>query len=138
MGGRIIGAREVKDITRTLPTESTKQDSQRLKRQLRMAYGSKLGPLHVRYSCVAWCSCGLLTMGVGLSLTLLFALGTFSSHWVASSSLDLRVCTWSYILGHAWLILLGGCSFLKGNGKGSGRGGKRGETGMSGRRGYNA
>lgn len=52
-------------------------------------------------------------MGVGVSLIRLPTLGLFLSQWAASSSLDVRICTWSYciLLRHVWLMSLGDLSF---------------------------
>ena len=56
-------------------------------------YGSELGPLHIPYGCVAWCSYMTPNMGVEDVSDSYLLLGPLSSCWVASSSLDMRVCT---------------------------------------------
>lgn len=60
---------------------------------------------------------GLLTVGVGLSLTLCLLFGPFSSYWAASSSLHRRVCAQPHyiLLWCVHLIHMEACSFLKGN-----------------------
>ena len=74
-------------------------------------HGSVLGPLHICYSGVASCFYRTPNSGDGVSLTLLPALET--SYWVASPTLDMRVCVWSYciLLCHVWLMSLGGLIF---------------------------
>ena len=70
--GRIVGAKQVKDTTRKLPTESktrAHRDSQRLNRELESLYRSDLGSLHICYGCVAWCSYGTPNIGGEGSLT---------------------------------------------------------------------
>lgn len=56
-------------------------------------------------------------MGLEVSLTLLPAHGLFfQSYWVASSSLDIRVCAGPYcmFLYLVWLIFLGCLHFIEG------------------------
>ena len=60
-GGRTVGAREVKDITREWPTESTDQGSQGLTENgaiTREPVWTDLGHVHVCYGWVAWHFCG--------------------------------------------------------------------------------
>jgi hypothetical protein len=82
--GRILGVRGVKDSTRT-PTESTRahKGSQRLNQQPGSLHGTGLGLLRVCYSCLAWTSCGPLTVEAGVSLTLLQGFESLSSYWIA-------------------------------------------------------
>lgn len=73
------------------------------------------GPLHTCCGFQLGCPVGLVTMGVEVSLRLLFTRGALSSYFVALLSLDMRTCGQSYFI---WLrcsqfISLGGCSFLK-------------------------
>lgn len=80
---------------------------------------------------------GLLTMGMGQSLTPLPALGTFSSCWVTSPSLDEGLYL---VLLYLMPCSLGGVFFSEGKQRQSrsGRDGRRRETGMSRGRGYKA
>lgn len=62
---RIKGAGGLKDTTRR-PTVSTNQDPLGLREtdyQAKSTHGTDLGPLHMRNSCAAWSSFGLLTSG---------------------------------------------------------------------------
>lgn len=73
---------------------------------------SELVPLHTCYGCYLGFLVGLLTMGLGISLTLLPA---FVTHFVPLGclvNLDMRVCALS-CCGFLWAA----CTFLKGNGR---------------------
>lgn len=50
---------------RTQPTESLKKGSQ-TEETIGSPFEPELGSLHICYGCVAWCSCGLLTVGAWL------------------------------------------------------------------------
>jgi hypothetical protein len=81
--GTIIEARGVEDTRRTQPTERAKQGSEGLietEVATTQPTGSALGPLHIRCVCLAWGFVTLLTVGVGMSLTLLPVLRPFSSY----------------------------------------------------------
>ena len=62
---------------------------------------------------------GPLTMGVGISLTLLPVWRTLFPYWVALSSLDMRGFALSYSILFCCCLLEAG-SFLEGNGGGIG------------------
>ena len=70
-----------------------------------------LGPLHICYGCWFGVWWGLLTVGVGVSLTLLPTLKTF---FLLLGCLALRVCAWPYciLLCHIGLMSLEGLLFL--------------------------
>lgn len=105
-------------------------------------HGSALGPLHICYGCVPWCSCGTPNSASGRCLWLFCQLlGPFSSYWVALPSLDMRVTAWSYciLLCHVWLMSLGDLLFSGGEkrrkriceGGGNGRGRGKGSCGWN-------
>ena len=60
---------------------------------------------------------GLLTREQELSLTLLPAVGTRSSYWVASTSINRTGGAYSYcnLICHGWLKSMGGLPFSKEN-----------------------
>jgi hypothetical protein len=62
---RTVGAKVGKDTIRTRLTESSDQDSQRLKKQSGNLCESDIGPLHTHFGCIAWCSCGTPNSGRG-------------------------------------------------------------------------
>lgn len=62
------------------------------------------------------CSCGIPNSGIGSYLLWDLLVGPFCSHWVASSSLHVMVCAWSYwsLLCYIGLMSLGGMLFSGG------------------------
>ena len=46
--------------------EAKEKSSERLNQQSGSLYGSDIGPLHIRYGCVAMCSCRAPNSGNGL------------------------------------------------------------------------
>jgi hypothetical protein len=63
--------------------------SQRLEQQSGSLHGSDLGPLHTCYGCVAWCFSGTPNSG---SWVVSDSFACPFSHWVASSSLNMKGC----------------------------------------------
>jgi hypothetical protein len=106
--------------------------SQGLKSPSRNLHGSSLGLLFILCGCLACIFVGQLTVRGGMSLTLLEPL---FSPWVASSSLDIRVCVWSYNFCHVQLISLKGLLFSEEK-KGTVDLGERGGEGGSGKGGW--
>lgn len=122
----------MEDTTRTWPTELTKQSSQEVTETKRAI----TEPACVCMRSFAYMLCfalfltggfvGLLTAAMGVSLNLFPALGTFISYWVATPTLDMRVCAQAYcILCHVWLVSLRGRVLSKGK--------QRSESGEEGR-----
>lgn len=112
---RIVRARGVRGTMRTSSTKNQlsriHRGSQRLKGQTWNLFGSELGPLHVPYGCVAWCSYGNFNSGTEDCPWLFFLnLESFSSYRVTLSSFERRVCACSYcnLSSHVWLISLVG------------------------------
>lgn len=70
---------------------------------------------------------GILTAGVGAVLDSCLLVGALSSYWVVSSSLDERVCAWSYcsLLCQVWMLFLGGLLFSGGRWRGCGSAGEK-------------
>lgn len=110
----IVGARGIEDTRWAWvwnQLSRTHESSQRIKGQTWSLKGPMQGPLYMCYGCWLDVSVGNLTVGV--SLILLPTLGLFFFQWAVSSSIDVRICTWSYciLLWHAWLMFLGDLSF---------------------------
>ena len=84
--------------------------SQRLKDQAGSLHGSVPDPLHMDDSMVFW---GLLTVVVGISLTLCLLLGWFSSYTVVLSSLVMRafVIPYCILVCSVWILSLGSLLF---------------------------
>jgi hypothetical protein len=88
-GSRIEGDRGIKSMTHNQLTwtQMGSQISENL-------FGSELGTLHINYNCIIQCSWGIPNSGGRGCLRLSYALllRSFSSHWIASSSLNVRIC----------------------------------------------
>lgn len=93
-----MGAIGVKDTRRTRPTESSKQGSKGLT-ETEVAISEWAWARFSAY--MLWLfSLGFLSLSSenGASPNLSLTLGTFFSFWVASSSLDVRVCAYCYAM----------------------------------------
>ena len=74
-------------------------------------YGTDLGPLYIYYGCVAQDSCRIPISGNRICPWLFsLTLEPFSSYCLALSSLDVRICVWSYcrFLCQIWVLSLEG------------------------------
>lgn len=112
---RISGAIRVEDTRRTQATESINQGSQRLITNNNGAYMC-LSQVLCIYIIVMQYSRGIPNIERRWVSLFCLQLGPFCSKWVASNSLDIRVCAQSYCnsLYHIQLISLGGLLlFLK-------------------------
>lgn len=103
-------------------------DSQRLKQQTKEFVPCSL---HICYSCWIDVFVGLLTMGAGLSLIVLFLLGPLFFLLVCLVQPwcdDFALYYYCFLFCPVWLLSLGGLIFPKGNRKGSGKKGIQGKS----------
>lgn len=124
--GRTVEETEgVKDTTKTWCTESTDQTEVGLQKSERLSR-SDLGPLCICYGCIDWYSCAPSSRRMGYLWLFCLLLGPFPFYWVTSSSLDVRLCAWSYwsLLWHISLMSLGNLLFSEGRWMEGGSGGK--------------
>lgn len=111
-----MGARELKDTRGLWSMASTKQGSWWLtEKEAAMVKPSwsTLGPLQMCYGCWLGILGDLLTVGLGVSLTLCLLLGLFSIYWVVSSRFECEdfCLVLLYLVRHALLMSLGGLLF---------------------------
>ena len=114
--GEFIGSR----VVERTPQEENIYESQRLKQLSQSLYVSDLGPLHICYCCIAWCTFGTPSSGSrGCFWCLCLLLVPFSSTWLPYLSLIWQyVCAfYCILLCHLWLISLGGLVLSEGKQK---------------------
>lgn len=94
----------IKNISRTWPSESTKQglqDSVEAENASKGLHRSVPGPLHICYRCLF---CGFIGLLTGIRSDSCLLLGLFSSYWIALSNLEVDFPLSYCILCCVWLL----------------------------------